>query len=46
MFQVFEMFQTYVSSVSIWMLHMLLWLYPHVFKRMFQVFHMFYTYIV
>jgi hypothetical protein len=38
MFQVFYMFQTYVSCVSIWMLHILLWLYPHVLSVCFKCF--------
>jgi hypothetical protein len=47
---VFQVFQTYVSSIFIWMLHMLFWLYTHVssvcfkcfifFKLMLQMFHL------
>jgi hypothetical protein len=40
------MLQTYVSSVSNWMLHMLLGLYPHVSSVCFKCFICFYTYVV
>jgi hypothetical protein len=45
MFKVFQLFQTHVSNVFIWMLHILLWRHTHVSNVCFHVFQMFQTYV-